>query len=148
MIALLKQVVVIFAFSVTTFSACSQNLIDLTYGTGAGDFELGTNLNEGLAAGSTNLVGWVVSQNTIDSISAQFCNPSSGLLALDLNGLPQSPGAIYTILPTTPGVIYNVAYAVAAFTHFTSPNSPKLAEVSAGNVTNIVSVTGRAIAAA
>jgi hypothetical protein len=148
MTALLKHVAAIVAFSVTAFGVESQNLIDLTYGTGAGDFELGTNLVEGLPAGATNLVGWVVDRDTIDSISGTFANPSSGLRAIDLNGFPQTSGAIHTTIPTTPGEVYEVGYDVAGFVHFLSPSTIKLAEVSAGNVTNIVAVTGPTIEAA
>ena len=129
-------------------SAHSQNLIDLTYGNGAGDFELGADLTEGLSAGSTNLVGWVVDRHTVDCVTAQFANPSSGLRLIDLNGLPQTSGALHTTVPTTPGENYQVAFDVAGFIHFLSPNRFKVAEVSAGNVTNLVAVTGPEIAAA
>ena len=141
-----KRTVSILAFSLTAFNSHGQNLIDLTYGVGAGDFEVGAFTENGLPAGSTNLVGWVVDTNSIDWISTGFANTSSGMLAIDLNG--SSPGAIHTVVPTIPGEIYEVAYDVAAFVHFTSPSSPKRAEVSAGFVTNIVVLTGPTIDAA
>jgi hypothetical protein len=143
--ALLQLAVAILLVSLTLFNARGQNLIDATYGAGAGDFELGVELTEGLPVGATNLVGWVVDEGTVDSITGLFGNPSAGLRLLDLNGFPGDVGAIHTTIPTIPGDAYDVAYDVAAFIHFISPSSYKVAQVSAANETNVVAVTGPTI---
>jgi hypothetical protein len=133
-------------------AAHGQNLIDKTYGPGAGDFELGSftggNVSQILPAGSTNIIGWAVEENGIDWCPPDFGNVSSGMLAIDLNGHFQSGGgAVRTTVPTVPGHVYEVAYDVSAFIHFISPTETKRAEVTAGNVTNQIAVTGPVIQA-
>jgi choice-of-anchor C domain-containing protein len=149
--ALLNRVIVMLGISLTAVAVHSQNLIDVTYGIGAGDFELGAftggNISQVIPAGATSIVGWTVDENTIDWFPSAFGNLSSGQLAIDLNGEFRSAGTVHTTVPTVPGEIYEVTYDVAAFVHSISPSDPKHAQVSAGNVTNLIVVTGPTIQA-
>jgi len=63
-----------------------------------------------LYAGSTDIIGWVVVQGSIDYIGTYWI-PSDGLRSLDLNG--NYPGSIAQTFSTTPGVTYQVTFDMA-----------------------------------
>jgi hypothetical protein len=115
-----KHLVVLYAI----FTACTmppltqaQNLIDATYGAGAGSFELG--VYEGdpekgfmrLPSAATNIVGWVLGNagGGVDWLSQPQCKASAGVMSVDLVGLMPGSG-LSTIIPTTPGALYKLSF--------------------------------------
>lgn len=116
-----KHVVVLsalFASSVVMPTIGSaQNLIDATYGTGAGSFELGYyagDLEKGfmrLPTGATNIVGWTLgkAEGGVDWLSQPQCKAATGILSVDLVGLMPGSG-LSTIIPTTPGAVYKLSF--------------------------------------
>lgn len=110
----------------------AQNLIDLTYGAGAGSFELVNYVNNydpqvsnrGLAmrlpTGSTAITGWTAGTNGVDIFSpSQNWLASSGAYSVDLIG-SGNPGGITTRIPTLVGSVYTVSFQTAEFISFSS----------------------------
>ncbi len=121
----------------------AQNLIDTTYGEGAGSFELpGFATADGyitLADGSTAITGWTVDQAALDWVAPAYWNPSDGIFSLDLNGFFVA-GGIHTTIPTIPGTSYGVSFDLAGFVATGSPSNPKSVEVSVGTSTKSFSM--------
>jgi hypothetical protein len=109
-------------FSLSTF-ALSQNIIDSTYGIGAGSFELGDVAGipgfgyEDLPAGSTDITGWSIGGplgiTWLTSSPGGF-NASDGNLSLDLTS--SAGGMIWTDLPTTTGMFYTLTFDTGTLT--------------------------------
>jgi len=91
-------------------AAETQNIIDQTYGIGAGSFELGVYVPsiEGdfmrLAPGSTTMTGWTVG-GPGDGI--KWLGPQT-FGSVDLTY--RSPSSIFTVIPTVPGYIYGFSF--------------------------------------
>ena len=115
----------------------AANLIDTTYGVGAGSFELGNFINNGsdfmaLAPGdSTTLTGWTVGGpgDGVDWQTKPAYNPDTGIYSLDLQHFLAS--SIFTTIPTVIGNIYELSFTTATVTPFTIQGS-----VSAGSLVN------------
>jgi len=121
----------------------AQNLIDTTYGEGAGSFELpGFATADGyitLSDGSTAITGWTVDPVAVDWVTPVYWNPSDGRFSLDLNGFFVA-GGILTTVPTIPGTSYAVSFDLAGFVAPGSPSNPKSVEVSVGTSTKSFSL--------
>jgi len=102
----------------------ANNIIDSTYGTGAGSFELGAfvpnatdPLGRGsymvLPQGSTTITGWTVGSNGIDWIPTPPFGTSTqfGMHAVDLTEV--SPSSISTVIPTIAGQRYLLSFHTA-----------------------------------
>ena len=93
-------------------AAETQNIIDQTYGIGAGSFELGVYVPsiEGdfmrLAPGSTTMTGWTVG-GPGDGI--KWLGPQT-FGSVDLTY--RSPSSIFTVIPTVPGYIYDFSFDI------------------------------------
>ena len=100
-------------------SAQAANIIDSTYGTGAGSFELGNYVANGglpndpfdrLAAGSTTITGWTVIGPTIDWLNNPNHLALDGTKSVDLKGDFGPDCSLSTLLPTTAGWLYQVDF--------------------------------------
>ena len=115
----------------------AANLIDTTYGVGAGSFELGNFINNGddymsLTPGDgTTLTGWTVGGpgDGVDWITGPRHNVDTGIYALDLQSL--SASSIFTTIPTVIGNLYQLSFTTATVAPGTSDGS-----VSAGSLVN------------
>ncbi len=124
----------------------AQNLIDTTYGVGAGSFELGTyaenfstSLSDGpygsmrLAGGSTTITGWTVASGGTDWISGTNWNITNGLRAIDLPAA-SGTGGISTSIPTLIGSVYTISFKTS---EIVSPQTFVAVSVDGiGNITN------------
>lgn len=95
----------------------SANIIDTTYGAGAGSFELGVHSGgafDSLAPGSTTITGWTVGGpgNGIDWLNEPSFNASDGSRAVDLQNTIAS--SISTIIATVIGQTYQLTFDAAA----------------------------------
>src|SRR5437899_2235293 len=109
--------------------AHAGNLIDLTYGVGAGSFELGPFVNGGgggggvdfmaLAPGSTTITGWTVGGpgDGVDWITGPTYGADTGNFALDLQHTTAS--SISTVIPTLNGAVYQLLFRAASVTGWT-----------------------------
>ena len=92
--------------------AAGLNLIDDTYGVGAGSFELGSFVDAGgymrLAPGSGQLGGWTIGGDGADWLTAPYARAAEGAMSLDLAA--QTAGWIETTIPTVAGAVFNVAF--------------------------------------
>jgi hypothetical protein len=111
------------------------NLIDFTYGTGAGSFELGNFLDNGygymgLAPGTTTITGWTVGGpgNGVDWVGKPFA-VNTGSRAIDL--INSSAGSVSTVIPTVTGQLYELSFYAT-----TVSTGNALGTVSAGSVVN------------
>ncbi|WP_411845671.1 DUF642 domain-containing protein [Roseibacillus persicicus] len=125
-----EYAVLLFLLLMITFSsrALGQNLIDLTYGEGAGSFELGDFHNNDLddrvryqviqSVSPQSMTGWTVGSGTPGiHWTALRPRPDSGWLFADLFGLflgESSPPKLQTVIPTTIGKKYRISFAHAA----------------------------------
>lgn len=139
-----------------------ENLIDATYGTGAGSFELGAFVDNGnnfmeLASGSTAITGWTAGGGGVDWLTPPIFGPKQGNYSVDLTRA--SPGSLSTVIPTTPGSTYRLTFSASTgptdlYTPngfvsagslpsqpFSVPNSP-LATPSWSNFTYLFTATG------
>jgi hypothetical protein len=128
-------------------SALGQNIIDQTYGIGAGSFELGTFVNGGgdatggggtdymgLAPSNTTITGWTVGGpgDGVDWLRNPYFGSADGVHALDLKHIQNS--SIFTVIPTVPGAVYSLSFAAAG------PDTPEfgpldnVGAVSAGSL--------------
>ena len=125
--------------------ASSTNLIDATYGNGAGSFELGNFINGGadgassggggymgLAAGSTVITGWTVGPGNggIDWITSPTYAADSGLHSVDLQHMTNS--SIASVIPTVAGSVYRLSFGAAAVTSYRNNTGV----VTAGSLVN------------
>jgi hypothetical protein len=108
----------------------NANIIDSTYGAGAGSFELGNFVDNGggfmsLVPGDTTITGWTVgSGDGVDWLLAPTFRADTGIHALDLQRAAN--GSITTIIPTVAGNVYGLSFEAAAV-------------LSYGNATGVVS---------
>ena len=124
--------------------AAGINIIDNTYGVGAGSFELGNFIDGGgipyasgtnymgLAPGnSTTLTGWKVGLDGdgVDWLIEPGFNADTGVHSLDLQHLQAT--SIFTQIPTIIGNIYQLSFAAATRSGFTTTGV-----VSAGSLLN------------
>jgi hypothetical protein len=104
-----NQMTTVLLLSMVVEGSQAQNIIDQTYGAGAGSFELGNfieNSDEFMALppGSTAITGWTVS-GPGDGI--RWLGPASAKsIDLTLN----SASSIFTFIPTTPGYLYRLGF--------------------------------------
>lgn len=131
-----------------TPASAATNLIDATYGPGAGSFELGsfTPIGAGnlvfqsLTPGATNITGWSIGGVGIDWLSTPYYGANQGIHAIDLgyNGLANAlgAGAITTVISTSVGATYNLRFAAAAVSGFPAYTNGGL--VNAGSLVNQV----------
>ncbi len=126
-------------------SSASTNIIDSTYGAGAGSFELGNFVNGGadgasyggpdymgLAVGSTTITGWTVSGpgNGVDWLTTPKFGALDGFHSVDLTHTIAS--SISTTIPTITGDVYDLSFGAAAVADTTSNTG----SVSAGLLQN------------
>jgi len=95
------------------------NIIDATYGAGAGSFELGQFVNNGadyiqLLPGDTKMTGWTVGGpgDGVDWITTPTYGAYTGTYAVDLQHLTNS--SIFTVIPTVAGYTYELSFSAAA----------------------------------
>jgi hypothetical protein len=98
-------------------SAASANIIDTTYGAGAGSFELGGQSGaafDSLATGSTVITGWTVGGpgDGVDWLSQPSFNASAGNLSADLQSSFAS--SISTVISTVIGQTYQLTFDATA----------------------------------
>ncbi len=111
------------------------NIIDDTYGSGAGSFENGTFVDSGgyymvLPVGSTTITGWTVGgPGGVDWVSAPYFGTNSGLRAIDL--IESSVGSISIVIPTIIGQTYDLSFYTATYS-----TGNALGAVSAGSLVN------------
>jgi hypothetical protein len=98
-----------------------SNIIDATYGLGAGSFELGAFVanSEGymaLAPGSNTIIGWTVGGpgDGVDWLSSAVYRSDTGVRSVDLQHLSKS--SISTTIPTISGMTYALSFGAAAIT--------------------------------
>jgi hypothetical protein len=108
------------------------NIIDATYGGGAGSFELGSYAGgafQGLAPGSTSMTGWTVGGpgDGVDWLAQPTFNADTGIHSVDMKHLTNS--SISTVIPTTIGGVYELTFTSAAVI-----NHDNQGIVSAGNL--------------
>lgn len=106
-----------FVISAATTNTASANIIDTTYGAGAGSFELGTHSGgafDSLAPGSTTITGWTVGGpgDGVDWLTEPSFNASDGTRSIDLQTLTAS--SISTIISTVIGQTYQLTFDSAA----------------------------------
>ncbi|HEX4772458.1 MAG TPA: hypothetical protein VH351_16610, partial [Bryobacteraceae bacterium] len=113
----------------------ATNLIDSTYGSGAGSFELGDFVNNGngvmeLGAGALTINGWIVGGPTgVDWDTKPLFGAQDGLYSLDL--IEYAPGSIMTAIPTNAGQSYDLSFYATTVSTGTA-----LGTVSAGTLVN------------
>jgi hypothetical protein len=105
------------------------NIIDSTYGAGAGSFELGTFVNNSdiynfmnLPKGSTTITGWTVGGpgDGVDWLTTPNWGADTGIHSVDLQGsvigsvLGQNYSSIATVIPTVTGHVYELTFGAAA----------------------------------
>jgi len=99
--------------------ANAANIIDSTYGAGAGSFELGT-YSEGpggfmpLPPGASTITGWTVGGpgDGVDWLGSSTYKPDTGVMSVDLKDHTNS--SISTVIPTISGAIYNLSFGAAS----------------------------------
>ena len=97
--------------------AANANLIDSTYGAGAGSFELGVHAGGqfmSLAPGSTTITGWTVGGpgDGVDWLNDSSFNASDGQYSVDLQTFTAS--SISTVISTVIGQTYQLTFDSAA----------------------------------
>ncbi len=118
------------------------NIIDATYGIGAGSFELGNFVGNqesymSLTPGNTTILGWTVGGpgGGIDWLNAPYWRADDGIHSVDLQSnsqvYGQDNGSIATFIPTGAGKAYHLTFGAAAVNGL---NASGL--VSAGSLVN------------
>jgi choice-of-anchor C domain-containing protein len=107
-----------------------------------GSFELGTNPNRNLPAGSTAITGWVVLPDNIDWVQGvggpASPTASDGVLFIDLNGCCHGTGGIQQTFDTVVGTTYTVTFDLNSNNDPAwGPLFPKPVEVSAAGVSQV-----------
>jgi len=125
-------------------TTANANLIDDTYGVGAGSFELGTFVDNGigfmgLAPGSATITGWNVGGpgTGVDWLISPNYRADTGNHSVDLQRT--SNGSITTVIPTVAGNLYELRFGAAALDQYQGiPIDPGNANgvVSAGTLVN------------
>lgn len=117
----------------------STNIIDATYGVGAGSFELGNFVNNGidfmsLAPGATTITGWTVGGpgGGIDWLTTPGWGADTGSKSVDLQLYGNN--SISTSIPTITGNVYSLSFGAAANTAYITNTGV----VSAGSLVNHV----------
>jgi hypothetical protein len=120
------------------FAVPQTNLIDLTYGTGSGSFELGSFVDNGLnymglPPGATTITGWTVGGpgDGVDWISPPTYRADTGVHSVDLQHSSNN-SSIATVIPTVVGNVYRLTFGAAAVSGFGSNTGM----VSAGSLVN------------
>jgi len=97
----------------------AYNIIDATYGAGAGSFELGSFINNGvnfmsLPSGAATITGWTVGGpgDGVDWLTAPAYGADTGIHAVDLQHLTNS--SIFTVIPTVAGNSYELSFSAAS----------------------------------
>ncbi|MFC1822918.1 DUF642 domain-containing protein [Thermodesulfobacteriota bacterium] len=111
----------VFLFSIPNVGYA--NLIDLTYGTGAGSFELGPHTGasfDTILPATTTITGWTVGGpgDGVNWLTEPYFNADDGLLSVDLQNFTQS--SIRTEIPTVTGLVYELSFSAASVTGFTN----------------------------
>ena len=122
-------------------SNAAANLIDATYGAGAGSFELGAFAPRGLGlsnfqslvAGSATVTGWTVGGIGVDWLSSPGYAARDGVHAIDLGYFDNGAGSIATSIATVVGAIYSLTVSAAAVSGL--PAYTNQGHVSAGSLT-------------
>src|SRR2546428_983285 len=124
------------------------NIIDATYGVGAGSFERGNFIDGdgsaggglnfmGLAPGDATVTGWTVGGpgDGVDWLTTPFYRAADGSHALDLTHTQNS--SISTVIPTVPGHEYVLSFTAAAgFMVDVGRPTDNISAVSAGSLVN------------
>jgi len=119
----------------------NANIIDSTYGAGAGSFELGAFVdNSGgngymsLAPSDTTITGWTVGGPGVgvDWLTKPNWGADTGVKSVDLQYL-FTDGSIATIIPTVANAVYELSFGAAAVSGYTNTGV-----VSAGSLVNQV----------
>ncbi len=118
----------------------ATNLIDQTYGLGAGSFELGAFASGGaglsnfqsLLAGSTAITGWQIGGVGVDWLSTPGYAAADGVHAVDLGYFTAGAGSLSVTLPTQVGATYALDFMAAAVSG--QPTYSNLGTVSAGTL--------------
>lgn len=123
-----------FVIASTLPSSAGANIIDDTYGTGAGSFELGTYAGGAfvsLAPGDTTITGWTVGGpgDGVDWLSEPSFNASQGVHSIDLENTVAS--SISTVIATVIGQTYRLTFDAAAVAPLQQSGT-----VSAGSLIN------------
>ena len=128
-----------------SLQTAGANIIDDTYGIGAGSFELGPFANGGgtpaytgsdfmaLPSGSTVINGWTVGGvDGVDWIITPSYAAGHGVHSIDLQNQPLTLGTITTVIPTISGGVYRLTFDAAAVAIFGNA----IGQVSAGSLVN------------
>jgi hypothetical protein len=110
------------ATALCTSAGAATNLIDQTYGAGAGSFELGvfaprgTGLNnfQSLLAGATAITGWQIGGVGVDWLGTPGYAAANGAHAVDLGYFTAGAGSVSVTLPTQVGASYALDFMAAA----------------------------------
>lgn len=121
----------------------AQNLIDATYGAGAGSFELGVYAGDPetgfmrLPSEATTIVGWVLGNagGGVDWLSQPQCKAASGNLSVDLVGVMPGSG-LSTTIPTISGAVYRISFQTYG------PNEGTSGRVTAGSLNEVFDAPG------
>ena len=119
----MKKKFAILGITLTSFALATQhciaNIIDNTYGVGAGSFELGNFVDGGLghmglAPGAGTILGWTVGGpgDGVDWLTEPHYAAESGRHAVDL--INTSAGSISTTIATDIGQVYDLTFFAAA----------------------------------
>lgn len=128
--------ILLFATLPSMLSQARANIIDSTYGAGAGSFELG-NFSGGvldfvaLSPGATTITGWTVGGpgDGVDWLTAPSFGADTGIRSIDLTHITNS--SISTVIPTVAGSVYQVSFGAASVTGLSVEGV-----VSAGSLVN------------
>jgi len=138
-----------FAAASMMLAASNANIIDDTYGAGAGSFELGSFVNGGgnpnsagngymglLPGDNTTILGWTVGGpgDGVDWLVSPVFKADTGIHSLDLQHLTDS--SIATVIPTIAGNVYQLSFAAAAAMVSFTQLFNNVGTVSAGSLVN------------
>lgn len=122
------------AYSLIALPTAEANIIDTTWGNGAGSFELGNyagGIYVSLPFGDTTITGWTVGGpgDGVDWLDISRYSTDNGVHAVDLDHL--SPSSISTMIPTVVGNVYNLSFSTATIEGYGDTGA-----VSAGSLVN------------
>lgn len=126
-----------------SMTANAANLIDSTYGIGAGSFELGNFVNNGLGfmavvpGNNTTITGWRVGGSGlgVDWLIENRFKADTGIHAIDLLK-NTARSSISTIIPTRIGDTYQLSFATSTSSEFHNGSFTTQGFVSAGSLIN------------
>jgi hypothetical protein len=121
-------------------AGAATNLIDQTYGAGAGSFELGAFVSGGagqsnfqsLLAGATAITGWQIGGVGVDWLGTPGYAAADGVHAVDLGYFTAGAGSVSVTLPTQAGATYALDFQAAAVPG--QPSYTNTGTVSAGSL--------------